>query len=108
MGIIIDTGRASLRFKGPTAGLIKAMKAIETVPLPENAKLTTDIIVTVQVGEIEMETTLTEFGETVTKIEMALEKLEEMGFGLDFVVPVPTPKVEEGLSTWVITVRQEK
>ena len=116
-GVIID-GRAFLRFKGPIAGLKKALIAIETIPVPEYAK----IAVIPLTGQPMMAFTVqimvngipaTEFGETITKIEMAVEKLANMGWIIDTCPPWPrpwpgpTPKVEEGLSTWVITIRQE-
>jgi len=116
-GVIID-GRAFLRFKGPITGLKKALIAIETIPLPEYAKiavipLTGQPMMAFTVQIMVNGIPVTEFGETITKIEMAAEKLANMGWIIDTCPPWPrpwpgpTPKVEEGLSTWVITIRQE-
>ena len=110
-GIVID-GYAFLRFKGPIRGFKKAMLAIDTVPLPEKVKIAfvplpdentpyraQGFTVQMMVNGIP----LREFGETLTKLEIARQKLKDMGIWIDG----PAPKIEEGLSTWVITIRHE-
>lgn len=120
MGGVIIEGRAALRYKGPVSGFVKVLNEfevvqkkkgtvmIETVPLPDHPEA---MIVEIQL----MGLPLSEFGETITKMEMAAQKLKELGLIVDTIPlpprgelpPFPKPKGARAQFEWTISTRVE-
>lgn len=118
-GIIVDL-RAVIRYKGPISGFVKVLNEfeavqkkkgsvmIDTVPLPEHPEL---MSYEIQVMGIP----ISEFGETITKMLMAIEKLKEMGLIVDVtalpprggILPLPKPKGARAPFEWTINTRVE-
>ena len=109
MGIIIVDGKAALRYKGPISGFVEILNVfeampnkggsvkIDTVPMPDKVAIDTVPLPERVAFEIYLlGIPLSEFAETITKLEMAYEKLK------DRMPPPPVPWAEWTITTQLV------